>query len=46
MFLISQRAKGGEREGVRKQFLSKKVFLCSKKALEGKMPSKKRPETF
>ena len=42
----SQRAKGGEREGVRKQLLSKKVFLCSKKVLEGKTPSKKRPETF
>ena len=32
----SLRVRGGEPEGVRKRFLSKKVFLCSKKAFRKK----------
>ena len=32
----SQRAEGGEPEGVRKHLLSKKVFLCSKKVFRRK----------
>ena len=39
--LVIWRAKGGEPEGVRRFFLSKKVFLCFKKVLEGKKVSKK-----
>ena len=37
---------GGELEGARKQFPSKKVFLCFKKVFKGKKASKKPPETF
>ena len=32
----SSRIKGGEPQGVRRYFLSKKVCLCFKKVLEGK----------
>ena len=42
----SQRGKGGELEGVRKQFPSKKALLCFKKVLKGKKVSKKRPENL
>ena len=34
--LISQRGRGVEPEGVRKHFLSKKVFLCSEKVFSKK----------
>ena len=43
---IRRELKGVSPEGVRRYFLSKKVFLCFKKVLEGKRASKKASETF